>query len=307
MNREILLSLCIPTNGILEWVVPVIESIYKEKNPIGKFEVIITDNGNNEKFEIEMKQYIKKYNNFVYKKTFAVQFQNQIEAFKLAKGKLIKFVNHRMLFLPGTLNYMLSIVKNNKNNKNIMYFSNGQLKELKEIEKYKSFDEYVKAMTYLSSWSAGVAVWKKDFEKINLNQSFNNLFPHLHLLFSEKNADEFIIINKKLMDEIPVDDYKKGHYNLFNAFAVEYLTLILNLYRENCISVNTFLKVKKDLKDFLADLYIKYIIQKKLSSYDLTGYYDAIRVYYKPLELRLTIIKNIMKKGINKIKNISHK
>ena len=50
MKRQPYLSLCIPTNGVIEWVSPVLNSIYDEKNPIGEFEVIVTDNGNNEEF-----------------------------------------------------------------------------------------------------------------------------------------------------------------------------------------------------------------------------------------------------------------
>ena len=45
-----LLSLCIPTNGISEWVFPVLDSIYNQKVDDSLFEVIVTDNGNNEQF-----------------------------------------------------------------------------------------------------------------------------------------------------------------------------------------------------------------------------------------------------------------
>ncbi|MDE7422958.1 MAG: glycosyltransferase, partial [Lachnospiraceae bacterium] len=54
-------SLCIPTNGVIEWVFPVLDSIYKQNVDNDMFEVIVTDNGNNEKFSEEMEIYLKKY------------------------------------------------------------------------------------------------------------------------------------------------------------------------------------------------------------------------------------------------------
>lgn len=306
MKNKTLLSLCIPTNGVLEWVVPVIESIYRDKQPTQYFEVIITDNGCNEDFELKMKEYEKSYDNFIYKKTSAIQFQNQIEAFNLAEGKLIKFVNHRMLFLPETLSYMLWFVRNNNDKKSPVYFSNGALKKVDEVEVYKNFDDYVNVLTYLSSWSAGIAIWKEDFDKIKEYNSYNDLFPHMELLFGIKDADEFVIINKKLMEEIHTHDTKKGNYNLFYAFSVEYLSLILEMYRKDYITLETFLNIKNDLKGFLADLYFKYIIQKKESSYDLTGYKSSIKVYYKPFEIYVSIIKIIVRKGIQKLAVTKH-
>ena len=44
-SNTLLLSICIPTNGVVEWVVPVIESIYAQEVDKRLFEVVITDNG----------------------------------------------------------------------------------------------------------------------------------------------------------------------------------------------------------------------------------------------------------------------
>ena len=44
-NEKLVLSLCLPTNGISEWVFPVLESIYSQNVDESKYEVIVTDNG----------------------------------------------------------------------------------------------------------------------------------------------------------------------------------------------------------------------------------------------------------------------
>ena len=163
MEKQPLLSLCIPTNGVTEWVIPVIDSIYENHANIDQFEVIVTDNGNDDQFENEMLDYKKRYSNFVYSKTDAKLFQNQIEAFKLANGQLIKFVNHRMTLLPGALNYLLQVVMDNEEKKPFIYFLDNKCAGV-----YETFDEFVKGMSYWSSYSGGVAMWRDDFRKMDL-------------------------------------------------------------------------------------------------------------------------------------------
>ena len=51
MENKPLISLCIPTNGVIYLFAPVLESIYKQECDETKFEVIVTDNGNNEDFK----------------------------------------------------------------------------------------------------------------------------------------------------------------------------------------------------------------------------------------------------------------
>ena len=61
-------SLCLPTNGIIEWVFPVLDSIYRQNVDDSLFEVIVTDNGDNEQFRLMMIEYAKDKNNLIYKK-----------------------------------------------------------------------------------------------------------------------------------------------------------------------------------------------------------------------------------------------
>ena len=56
-KRDYQISLCIPTNGVSEWVFPVLDSIYNQGVSEELFEVIVTDNGKNMIFREEMLQY----------------------------------------------------------------------------------------------------------------------------------------------------------------------------------------------------------------------------------------------------------
>ena len=281
---NLLLSLCIPTNGVAEWVEPVLKSIYEGISDYSEFEVIVTDNGNNSEFGEAMMDFARRHANFRYYKTESDMFLNQIEAFKLAKGQLIKFVNHRILLRPGAVEYLIEYAAKHIGDKPVVYFTNGVLKRGNE-QHYASFNDYICGLSYWSSWSAGTAMWKSDFDKMNLDREYSRLFPHTDMLFFNRNAKEYIINDRHLMDELPADITKKGKYDLFGAFAVEYPRIIEALYKENAISLKTFNKVLRDNGRFVNKLYFDYVVRKKPCSYDLSGFDKAVGVYYSEKEI----------------------
>ncbi len=281
-----MLSLCVPTNGIVEWVIPVLDSIYENAKDLELFEVVITDNGNNSDLGNAIVEYTKKYSNLVYRRTAAKMFLNQIEAFKLAKGQLIKFVNHRMPLLPGALDYLIKFASEYKDSKPSVYFSNGVLK-LKPVRcQCSTFDSYVRRLSYWSSWSAGTTIWKSDFDSIDLDREFNALFPHTDIVFYNKKSKNYIVDDTPLLYEIPTDITKKGKYDLFNAFAIEYPDIIEGLYKDGYISKETYEFVIKKNGNFVSECYLEYIVRRRPSSYKLDNYSDSFGKYYSETKIK---------------------
>lgn len=302
MNNPIV-SLCIPTNGVVEWVFPVLDSIYKQNCNTKEFEVVITDNGQNKEFKEKIKTYIQQYPNVLYYETDALPFLNEIESYKKANGQLIKFVNHRTLLLKDSLQQLINLAKDNVDTKPIMYFANGVLKKENEIFEYSSFDEFVRNLSYWSSWSTGMAIWKEDFDNLPQDMSsFNELFPHTNVLFAEKNRGKYIIDNSVIFEEMPQGKKPKGNYDLFYAFGVEYPSIILDLYRDNNITIETFKSVINDNLDFLAQLYRLYFVQKEYCSYDLTGINNMFGVFYTKKQVVKTVLKSYFKSIFYRIK-----
>lgn len=282
---DLLLSLCIPTNGVTEWVIPVLDSIYKQDVDQQLFEVVITDNGNNEEFQKAIKNYSKKVSNLVYQKTNAQGFTNQINAFNLAKGKLIKFVNHRMKIVDGGVQYLVDFVENNQKDKPYVYFSNGELK-FNDIKSFNNFNDFAYELSYWLSWSAGIALWKSDYDQVKVEKLYNDLFPHLNFVFPYTHKDKYLIDNKELLIDETTDATKKGHYNLFKAFAYEFINCMKYLKDHGDITELTYNKIKNDNYGFLLGLYQGYIIKKTPCSYDLTDYKKYINIYYDEKKMK---------------------
>jgi len=294
-----ILSLCIPTNGVIEWVFPVLDSIYKDKPEESCFEVVIEDNGNNTEFKDKILEYQKKHSNIKYFKSSSQGFLCQIDCFKHAKGEFVKFVNHRARLADGALDYLVKFADEHKSGKPVVFFSNGQL----ERAHCHSFDSFVSSLKYWSSWSGGLAFWKDDIELLSGNDKYNELFPHTDILFLRRDAKEYIIDDSILLSEIEAGHGAKGNYNLFKAFAVEYLSIINDLYRDGFVTVETFLAVKESLLGFLANCYIDFIILKHPASYSFDSIKENIRVFYSWQQFKVRIANRFIARGVKKIIN----
>lgn len=300
MTERPLISLCIPTNGVEEWVFPVLNSIYAQGVDEKLFEVVVMDNGNNTKFQEKMGKYVLKHRNLMYETTDAQEFLSEIETYKVANGIFIKFINHRTKLLDGTLQYFIDFVVKNKDKKPIIYFSNGALSKKKVITEYHSFNDFIRRLSYWSSWSTGMAFWKSDFDSMRGLDQCNILFPHTNILFAIRTGRNFIVDNKTILDEIPAGKIPKGRYNLFQAFAIEYPAIITDLYREGDISLETLLKVKKDNLKFVSILYLDYILLRKKCSYDLALYKQSISIFYSNHLVFKNALQILIKRVIKK-------
>ena len=303
MNETPILSLCLPTNGVVEWVFPVLDSIFAQQADCRQFEVVVTDNGSNQEFKkIMLEKYVPQYENLVYAQTDAPLFLNEIEAYKRASGELIKFVNHRTLLVDGAVEKLIRFAQEHMTEKPVVYFSNGLPHLKQERFTYPSFDLFVRNLSYWSSWSTGMTFWKSDFDMLPKDTVFNYLFPHTTVLFQIRDRDRYIIDNTVIMDEMPVGNRPKGKYDLFYAFAVEYPGILSDLLRAGDITHETFLYVKGENLKFLSELYFDFVLRKKYCSYDLSGYDRSIQVFYSHAQMKKQLRTLTVSRILGKVK-----
>lgn len=274
------LSLIIPTSGVTEWMTQVVESIYSQGVDESLFEVVITDNGESNDCKTIIEKAYGNHSNLRYIKTDAKMFMNQIDAFKAAEGLFIKFVNHRSLMLPGSIQFLLDFVDAHKsdNYKPIIFFMNSSKKY--EEKNYDTFDGFIAGLSYFSSWSGGLAVWKEDFNKLPENLVYDYFFPHLAILCNFTNRHSYSIKYKELFQEIPSDHSKKGNYKLYYAFGVAYPTCLLELLRADVITASTFLLVKRANEKFIRNCYVQFNILNYPHSYNVDNAKEYLEVFY---------------------------
>lgn len=274
MGNSVLLSICIPTNGIVEWVLPVIDSIYSQGVDNNEFEVIITDNG--EKDDLESQVSCLSYSNFHYYRTTSKGFENQVDAFEKCSGLFCKMLNHRSKMVPGSIKAILQLIKKVQNQKPILYFAEGVVPGDELIE-CANIDEFVRIMNYHVSWSAGTGAWRDDLQNIR-NKKIDKMFPHTVYLFGLRKESKYVIWNKEY--EQMSDDAGKGGYDLFDTFAVHFLELIKELKIEGRICNKTYRLVKWKHFKFLTKLYKDEVIMPTKHNFIIQNIRKSIGVFY---------------------------
>ena len=275
------LSICIPTNGILEWMKPVMESILSQKADPAEYEIVVSDNGDHEDFKEYMKKLAGEHGNIRYHESESQGFLNQLDAFRMASGQFIKFLNHRFTLREGAVEEFIRISGEFREKKPQLYFTNGSLGKDKCYQ-FSGFDDYVRKLSFYSSWSGGVAFWKDDPIP---EAASGTCFPHLGLVLDPKK-EAYVIDNAPLMDELPSDSTKKGSYNLFEAFAVDYYEYYLRMQEAGLITEATLNDFKGKLALYLSSLYCDFILNRTPCSYRLDGYEEHLSKYFDPEVIR---------------------
>lgn len=273
-DRTILLSICIPTNGNVEWIMPVIESIYVQKVDNSLFEVVVTDNGNKSDLENAVRNV--QHNNFHYYRTNSQGFTNQIAAFEKCTGVFCKMLNHRSKMLPGSIDALLRFVKRYQDKMPILYCAERHARGEEFIE-CANTDEFVKSLGIWTSWSAGTCVWRDDLKRLK-GEKIDNLFPHTVFLFNLRKESEYVIWNGKY--EIMANDVGKGGYDVFYAFGVRFLDILSKLRCQGRLSDKTFVDVKKDMFFFLVGIYYNNVIRSTKYTFLIQNIRQSINIYY---------------------------
>jgi len=280
MNQP-LLTICIPTNGAIQWVLPTVRAIYEQNCDNSLFEVVVADNGENEQLGENLED--MGHPNLIYRKTNAVGFENQICAFKCGNGSLIKMINHRSIIKKGYLQKLIDFVKDNIDEKPTLYFSNGALKKDASVVGCENFDAFVRKASFWCSWEEGVGVWKEDIPQIE-SIKINSLFPAASMLFGIKKDSRFVIFN----EQYSTQQRAIGHirqYDFFDAFALEFLDMLNELRREKRISIETFNFVRRDnFRRNLISRYFQIMIKKNDGSIPLNNIKEKMSVYYRSID-----------------------
>jgi abequosyltransferase len=273
---KILLSICIPTNGRIEILKNTLDSIFSRANDFSEFEVVLSDNSKTDELPELLKQY-SSIPNIVYHKTEVSGFMNSVNALKMGKGELLKLHNNYTELKKGSLSVMIETARKYQTTKPVLFFSSSTLKHI-AIEKYHSFNEFIYSLSYFSSWSSGFSIWNSDFQQC-CDVEYNKMFPHTSLLFELSKKELYIINNEELFYNQDVS--KKGGYNLFRTFCVDYLNLLTDCFNRKNITLKTLNHVKKHMfYNFAIYWYYTTKVKRNDFTFDLTEIKKSMSMHY---------------------------
>lgn len=304
MNKKPYLSICIPTYNRLEILKKTIDSIYADLNDVSMedFEVIISDNEPNQSAKLIIDGF--NHENLHYYATSSSGFLNSFDVLKLASGSFLKLHNNYTKFRNGTLKKMITCIIEESQSKSVIFYTNG-LRQFGKIKNFKNYNEFMFSLSYLSSWSSGFGIWKEDFERVSGNILINNYFPQTSLLMTQINKSNYIINDIPLFEDQTVP--KKGGYNIFKVFSIDFVTLMEGAFKRNEISKETFNKIKIDLLfKYLSVRYFKTVIIK-IDNFEKNDIRKSIEVNYSKMQYFAFIVSALFSPLLIILRNIKLK
>lgn len=296
------LSICIPTYNRLDILRNTIASIYADLDGVNMddFEVVISDNSKEHTTQPVVAEF--GYSNLHYYITECEGFKNSFYALSYGKGDFLKLNNNYTMFRRGTLKVLINQLKKLKDSKTQVIYTNG-LRQKKSILLYNNFDDYMTGLSYFSSWSAGYGMWKEDFDRVKASVVLDKYFPQTSLLLSQDYKESFALDDRVLFEDQHVP--KKGGYNIFKVFSIDFVSLIKGAFDAHKISERTYKKIKTDLLyQYLSVRYFKTVIAR-LDNFEhnnikqsITTYY-SVRQYYFMLLSALCTPLLVLKRKIN--------
>ena len=273
-------SICIPCFKRLDQVVETLNSIYRDNSDVSldDYEVVISDNDPDLELKSVLSEFINKPN-FRYVPTICEGFMNSYYALSYGQGSLLKLHNSQNKIRKGMLAEIIKQVKQNVNQKPLIFYSNGFLNKYNCVD-YDNFDSFMMNLSYWSSWSGGMTIWKDDFDSIG-NIDLNPLFPHTSIFLTQFNKKKYIIDDRVIYDvqRIP----KRGGHNKFEAFTIHYTYLIESCYLKKNISKKCKKVIFFDLcREFIPTLlFNKYIV--KIETFEASNFKENCKKFFPKL------------------------
>ncbi|MDV7105998.1 glycosyltransferase family 2 protein [Vibrio sp. TH_r3] len=292
MEKSTLVSICIPTRNRIGLLKKVIKSIVNDNVDYSLFEIVISDNSDDNQTENYCKEMKKLGVNVTYYKNENMGFYNSITSLSLGRGKFLKLHNNYSTFVSGQFKELVEWVEKNKVEKPMLFFTNGELGlKPNKIITINNRNLFLNKATYLITWSSGFSIWRDNFEELDTSEGqVNEMFPHTSLLL--KSLPKSYVINDDIViQNLKVD--KKGGYNIFKCFCLDFLHMIRN---DINLDKRTKLKIKYDLYyRFIIVWYYRTIIDNRNEfTFDTENAFNYIRqAYGLPLSIVVVLIGKI--------------
>lgn len=278
-----LVSVCIPTKDRVLYLKETLDSIINDNVNPELYEIVISDNSDDNKTKLLAEQYLSAGVNIVYYKNLEKGFYNSIQALKLGNGEFLKLHNDYTKFKPKAFQLFVNMVEKNKKNKPQTLFTDGNLKKNVTIFSDK-FDKFIRDSSYWNTWSSAFSIWKEDFEQLNSDKDIlDDQFPHTSLLFQLKNKKSFLVDDVEYFSNSVVS--KKGGYNIFYNFCVVYIEMLKDLNDCGVIARSTFNYVKNKMKrEFIPLWYYLTVESPGDFSFNCENVYENIRKHYSVID-----------------------
>lgn len=279
-----LISICIPTfnrsfylNKTLETIVT--QKIFIETNLI---EIVISDNKSSDDTFNICDKYICNYPNKIkyHCNDINIGPENVNIVFTKATGVYLKLNNDTLCHSSDSLALMVEIINTHFEKKDFIFFSNGLFKKSEKFS-INNLDNFIKTVSYYSTWIISFGIWREDFIKISNIETINSTSLINNVLFDQiiqKNG--VFIVDKKIF--FPSDVPQKGGYNFYKVFIHNYITILEEYHKNGKLRYITLFYEKANLLvNFLIPWEIRFLKYSSLYTFEKSNKTKYLLSKYK--------------------------
>lgn len=285
------ISICIPCYGRVEYVRNTLKSIFIDNAEVAldEYEVVLSDNDPDQAIKILTEEF--KYPNLKYFYSDCEGFMNSYYVLTYAQGDFLRLHNSQTLFRKGSLREIILEINKYREEKALIFYTNSFLGNLKSRE-FSHFNDFMYKLSYWSSWSNGFSIWKTEFNRLDKEIKLNKLFPHTSLFLTQYYSKSFCINDQNLF--VTQRIHKRGGHNKFEAFTIEYPSLIEECCMEGHISEKCKKRILFEIMTHFLPILIfnKYIV--RIETFDNTGFKKNIKKYFPPYAYWFVLVSTIL-------------
>lgn len=230
-ETAVLLSICIPTFNRGDSLEKTLQSIVEQDifQKTKNIEVIISDNCSTDTTSLVGLGYANAHpGKIIYHRNESnIGADANFEAtLKKGRGAFLKLHNDNLIIRNGSLTEIIKVITATQAERPVIFFTNGNMQKGEQIQACNNFNDFVKAVSYYSTWIGGFGIWREDFNH------FDNFSANTHLKLVQTDVIFQLVASGKraiiLFDRyfIGLDSGRKSGYNIAEVFGKNYLYLL---------------------------------------------------------------------------------
>lgn len=277
--NDYLLSICIPTYNRCDVLKNCLDSIINDPEFYSGIEIIISDNNSTDNTEDLVTQYTKTFKNVKYYKnqTNLGGDKNILRSLELGNGLFLKLLNDYSVFLPGGLKFLLSCIKENIQEKPVIYVSRKLIKGKRKLY-ITNLDELLSIEKWGLSWIGNYGFWREDFSSFELkDRRIDTMFMQIDWLIRSFKAKKCIAYYSHPITKRDSFKNKQGDYNFFKVHTENFFIQFQELVDKGQLKSSSVEIAKKDVLYGLMYWVIVLQIDKKHFSYSSSGQFHILK------------------------------
>ena len=282
-NKNVLISICIPTFNREIYLKNTLESIVSQPEFVNSdnVEIVISDNASCDGTKELCEGYVKKYKNKILysrNETTTHTSENFKKVLSLAHGDFLKLHNDNLMVKPNGLAKLLETVKKYKDTKKLIFFSPA----VKDEKAGNDLSDFIKNASRYNTWIGGFCLWKdwSEYFDMFITKRDCRLAQTYILCDIVAKTEKSVVISSDIFENQSVKNKGKGdEYNIAQVFGYNYLNILKEFVAKGQLSKKVYEKEKKDiLLDHINPFYFDFNHQYAFTK---DGYFKWLLPDYK--------------------------